>query len=78
MGLDVPEYHFDDGVAPPVFIVKIFTGAVVPMPTLPVASIRILSTLLVKILSGIELVVPNFEVAVAVLLPAKLQYGAVF
>ena len=78
MGLDVPEYHFDTGVEPTVFKVKRFIGAVVPIPTLPKVSMRIRSIFFVKIFSGMELVVPNFEVAVAVLLPAKLQYGAVF
>ena len=50
----------------------------VPIPTFPEVLIRIRSVLFVKSRNGMELVVPNLEELVALLLPAKLQKGEVF
>jgi hypothetical protein len=48
------------------------------MLTVPVGLMTMRSLLEVKILTGIPLVVPSLEVAVALLLPTELQNGAVF
>ena len=53
-------------------------GLVMPIPTIPEVVIRILSASLVISLRLIALVVPSFEVLVALLLPARLQKGDVF